>query len=129
MFDDIRFYTCKDCDCFAIIPNAECCASDGAFCDPLSENMEFLEAQTADWATEKHVPIVEMVEGGIKVVVGSTLHPMEEKHYIMGIGIVHNGMIALQKLKPGDAPEAFFPVSIPDIQAFEVCNVHGLWKN
>ena len=46
------------------------------------EPMELMEEQTAEQANEKHVPVVEKTEKGIKVVVGSTLHPMEEKHYI-----------------------------------------------
>ena len=33
--------------------------------------MTRLEAQTADYTTEKHVPVIEEVEGGIKVKVGS----------------------------------------------------------
>ncbi|MCK4980016.1 MAG: desulfoferrodoxin FeS4 iron-binding domain-containing protein, partial [Candidatus Delongbacteria bacterium] len=45
--------------------------------------MEKLEAKTEDASTEKHVPFVEEVEGGILVKVGQNqAHPMLENHYI-----------------------------------------------
>ena len=40
--------------------------------------MKKLVAQTADAATEKHVPVIEKIAGGYKVKVGSVRHPMEE---------------------------------------------------
>ena len=46
------------------------------------EEMKLFEEKTADQTKEKHVPMIEAVDGGIKVKVGSTPHPMEEKHYI-----------------------------------------------
>lgn len=90
--------------------------------------MKHKDEQNADFATEKHVPVIEQVEGGIKVVVGSTLHPMEDKHYIEWIQILIDDAEYKQFLKPGDPPEAFFPVTGSDITAREYCNVHGLWK-
>ena len=39
--------------------------------------MTLLEEKTADWTTEKHVPVIEKTDAGIKVTVGSTPHPME----------------------------------------------------
>ncbi len=42
--------------------------------------MELLDEKTADAATEKHVPVIEKIDGVYKVTVGSILHPMEEKH-------------------------------------------------
>ena len=59
-------------------------------------------------AKEKHVPVVEKVDGGFKVKVGSVAHPMEEKHYIEFIEIIADGKIYRQYLNPGDAPEAVF---------------------
>jgi superoxide reductase len=44
--------------------------------------MRLMKENTTDGATEKHVPVIEKVAGGIKVAVGSVAHPMEEKHYI-----------------------------------------------
>ena len=93
-----------------------------------SEPMQLFEAKTADAATEKHVPVIEKTDAGVKVTVGSVPHPMEEKHYIQWIEIIADGKAYRQFLSPGDPPEATFPVSAEDITARELCNIHGLWK-
>ena len=90
--------------------------------------MQLLTENTVDAAKEKHVPVVEAAEGGVKVKVGSTAHPMEEKHYIEWIEVIADGRVYRQFLKPGDAPEAFFPVEAAGVVAREYCNLHGLWK-
>jgi len=90
--------------------------------------MELLDEKTADAATEKHVPVIEKIDGGYKVTVGSTLHPMEEKHYIEWIELLTDGKAYRQFLYPGDAPEATFYVEADSVTAREYCNVHGLWK-
>ncbi|MGC8604383.1 MAG: desulfoferrodoxin [Desulfomonilaceae bacterium] len=89
--------------------------------------MKLFTENTVDAAKEKHVPVKEPVDGGLKVKVGSVAHPMEEKHYIEWIEIVSDGKAYRQFLKPGQAPEAFFPVS-GEYTAREYCNLHGLWK-
>lgn len=83
---------------------------------------------TVDAAKEKHVPVKERVAGGLKVAVGSVPHPMEEKHYIEWIEIVAGDKAYRQFLKPGQAPEAVFPVE-GEFAAREYCNLHGLWKS
>ena len=90
--------------------------------------MELLDEKTADAATEKHVPVIEKINGGCKVTVGSTLHPMEEKHYIEWIELLADGKAYRQFLNPGDAPEAVFNIEATEVTAREHCNVHGLWK-
>ncbi|MCK4857200.1 MAG: desulfoferrodoxin FeS4 iron-binding domain-containing protein, partial [candidate division Zixibacteria bacterium] len=45
------------------------------------QDMTLLKEGAVDAATEKHVPVIEKVDGGIKVTIGSVPHPMEEKHY------------------------------------------------
>ncbi|HQG98864.1 MAG TPA: desulfoferrodoxin FeS4 iron-binding domain-containing protein, partial [Thermotogota bacterium] len=52
------------------------------------EPMKLMVEQTAEQAKEKHIPVLEKLEKGVKVVVGSTLHPMIEKHYIEWIELV-----------------------------------------
>ena len=94
-----------------------------------NQPMKLLEEQTADRTTEKHVPVIKRVEGGVKVTVGTTLHPMEDKHYIQWIELAADGGVYRQFLAPGDAPEAFFPVTGVGVSARELCNVHGLWKS
>ncbi len=90
--------------------------------------MKLMNEQTADWKTEKHVPVIEKVDGGVKVTVGSTLHPMAEDHYIEWIEVIVDGKEYREFLNPGDAPEAFFPIDDENLVAREYCNVHGLWK-
>ena len=79
---------------------------------------------------EKHKPIIEKVEGGVKVKVGSIEHPMDDKHYIMLIQLLQNGkVIAGRQLSPTDKPEVFFAVEGNSFEARSYCNVHGLWSN
>ena len=90
--------------------------------------MTLLKENTTDAAVEKHVPVIEKIDGGVKVKIGEAAHPMTEEHYIEWIEIIADGKAYRQFLKPGDAPEAFFNVDATDISAREYCNLHGLWK-
>jgi superoxide reductase len=93
------------------------------------EPMKLLEEQTADSAVEKHVPVIERTDEGIKITVGSTLHPMEEEHYIEWIELVADGKAYRQFLQPGGEPVACFALQAEAVIAREHCNVHALWKN
>ena len=93
------------------------------------EPMQRMAENTVDAAKEKHVPVIEAVDGGVMVKVGDVPHPMEEKHYIQWIEIIADGRIDRQYLSPGSKPEAFFAVSASELTAREYCNLHGLWKN
>ena len=91
--------------------------------------MKKKEEQTADWATEKHVPIAEAQAGGTLVKVGSTAHPMVDDHYIEWIEIINGDYVNRKHLKPGDKPEASFYVPCNDTLVLrEYCNKHGLWR-
>ncbi len=92
------------------------------------EPMKLLEENTTDAAREKHVPVIEKVEGGFKVMVGSVPHPMEEKHYIEWVEVVVGDRTCRAFLKPGVKPEATFNIDADKVTAREYCNVHGLWK-
>jgi superoxide reductase len=90
--------------------------------------MKLFQENTVDASKEKHVPVIEVLEHGIKVKVGSVAHPMEEKHYIEWIEVIADGKAYRQFLKPDDVPEAVFCIDAKDITAREYCNLHGLWK-
>jgi len=90
--------------------------------------MELLKEKTEDVGMEKHVPVVEKTEKGVKVKVGSIPHPMEEKHYIEWIEVIVDGATYRKFLKPDDKPEADFEVKANKIQVRDYCNIHGLWK-
>jgi superoxide reductase len=90
--------------------------------------MSLMTENTVDAAKEKHIPVMEKIEGGVKVKVGSVAHPMEEKHYIEWIEIIADGKICRQFLKAGEAAEAVFKINASQISARAYCNLHGLWK-
>jgi len=91
--------------------------------------MELLKEKTKDAGKEKHVPVIEKTENGVIVKVGSTPHPMEEKHYIEWIEVIVDGVIYRRFLKPGDKPEAEFEIKAEKVEARDYCNLHGLWKS
>lgn len=123
MAERLEIYYCEICGNILEVLRGEagtlvCCDAD----------MMLLEEQTADAATEKHVPVVEKVDGGFKVTVGSVPHPMVKDHYIEWIEVIADGKAYRQFLSPGDAPEATFCIDADEVTAREHCNVHGLWK-
>ena len=91
------------------------------------QSMKRLTENTVDASKEKHVPVIEICEGCIKVSVGGVAHPMEEKHYIEWIELIADGKAHRKFLKPGETPTAAFNVSAKSVTARELCNIHGLW--
>ena len=87
-----------------------------------------LVANTTDAATEKHVPVIEAIDGGYKVTVGSVAHPMQDEHYIQWIELITENTVLRKYLKPGETPEAVFLTTEKALYAREYCNLHGLWK-
>ena len=92
------------------------------------ENMTLQTENTVDAAHEKHVPVIEVGDGFVKVKVGSVTHPMEEKHYIEWVELLADGKVYRQFFSPGDTPEAVFNISAATLTAREFCNLHGLWS-
>ena len=123
MANKLEIYKCSKCGnivevLYAGAGELVCCG----------EPMELLEEKTADAATEKHVPVIEKIDGGYKVKVGSLAHPMQEAHYIEWIELLADGKAYRQFLEPGNEPEAVFNVEAGSVTAREHCNIHGLWK-
>ncbi len=95
-----------------------------------NEEMKLLEGKTDDSANEKHVPYIQKTMSGILVKIGEKQdHPMAEEHYIEWIQLIADGVAYRKFLKPGDKPEAEFPIEADNVSAREYCNVHGLWKS
>ena len=93
------------------------------------EPMELLEEKVEEEGMEKHLPVVEEVDEGVKVKVGEKEHPMEEKHYIEWIEVLTEDGAYRVFLEPGDKPEVVFDLNQDKITAVrEYCSVHGLWK-
>lgn len=100
-------------------------------CDSIAccgEGMKHLKEGATDGALEKHVPVIEKIDGGYKVTVGSAPHPMTEEHYIPWIELIAGDQSLTAFLKPGDKPEAVFKTDATRVTAREYCNLHGLWK-
>ncbi|WP_428057424.1 desulfoferrodoxin [Candidatus Avelusimicrobium alvi] len=94
------------------------------------EPMKLQVPGTTDGAAEKHVPVIEKIEGGYRVKVGSVAHPMIDVHYIEWVELICEkcGKVQRKYLKPGDAPEAEFESKSDKVLAREYCNLHGLWQ-
>jgi superoxide reductase len=92
-----------------------------------NQPMSLLRENTTDAATEKHVPVVEAVPGGIRASVGSVPHPMIEEHYIEWIEAIDGEQASRKFLSPGGAPQAEFCLK-EAATVREYCNLHGLWR-
>lgn len=120
-----EIYKCEVCGNIVEVLHAG--AGELVCCGQAMKNMV---AGTTDGAAEKHVPVIEKVEGGYKVKVGSVAHPMTEAHYIEWIELICNkcGKVQRKYLKPGEAPEEVFASDSDSVTAREYCNLHGLWE-
>lgn len=90
--------------------------------------MELMKEKTEDEGQEKHVPVIEKTENGIKIKVGSVPHPMENEHHIEWVEIIADGKTNRKFLKPGEQPEAVFEGKADNAKIREYCNLHGLWR-
>lgn len=117
-----EIYRCQKCGNIVEVIN------NGADITCCGEPMTLLKENTTDAAKEKHVPVIEKVDGGYKVTVGSVAHPMEEKHYIQWIELLTENEVLRHELKPGEKAEAVFKTDAKHVTAREYCNLHGLWK-
>jgi superoxide reductase len=90
--------------------------------------MRNILAGTVDASKEKHVPVIENNDGKYSIIIGSAVHPMEEKHYIEWIQIISGDKSYREFLKPSREPKALFDLKSGRITAREYCNLHGLWS-
>lgn len=95
------------------------------------KNMETLVANNTDGAIEKHVPVVNIDGNNVEIVVGETLHPMLNEHYIMWIHVYTNKKEYHFDLLPNSNPRIVFNKSNDEevLEVLAYCNLHGLWKN
>lgn len=116
------------CDCGTILEVAVS-GSCGDDCIPTccDKPMKALAENSVDAAKEKHVPVIEKIDGGYKVKVGSVAHPMTPEHWIVAIELIADKQILRQNLDPSDQPEAVFMTKATKVKAREFCNLHGLW--
>ena len=107
---------------------------EGAALSCCGKQMELLEENVSDGAFEKHVPVVELADGGFRVRVGALEHPMTADHCIQWIELLTPTGVLRRELQPGDRPEVLFLVChdekcrLADVSARAYCNLHGLWR-
>ncbi|MCP3899288.1 MAG: desulfoferrodoxin [Desulfobacteraceae bacterium] len=125
MAEKYGVYKCGKCGNIAQVLHAEeppvtCCG----------ELMDRIVANTVDAAKEKHVPVIEKIEGGYLVKVGEVAHPMTEEHLITWIELVsEDGTVSQRKfLDASGSPEATFYTNADKVTARGYCNLHGLWE-
>ncbi len=94
------------------------------------EKMQQLIAGSTDAAVEKHVPTYRVEGNLVKVMVGSTEHPMLPEHYIEWISLQTKQGNQRKELEPNQAPSVCFSICEGDeIEVvYAYCNLHGLWK-
>ncbi|MBQ7774894.1 MAG: desulfoferrodoxin [Lachnospiraceae bacterium] len=95
------------------------------------QKMTELIPGTSDGAHEKHVPVVSVTGDKVVVEVGAVEHPMVEAHYIQWIAIETTKGSQRVKLEYTDKPRAEFKLADGEmlVEAYEYCNLHGLWKS
>lgn len=121
-----KFYICEHCGNIV-----EKIVDSGVPVYCCGEPMKELIADVTDAAQEKHVPVYTVEDGIVKVQVGSTEHPMEDKHFIEWIALETKNGTQRKMLKPGEKPVAQFALidgdEVESVNAY--CNIHGLWKS
>lgn len=120
---EVEFYRCNKCgNIVEVVKNG------GGTLSCCGQNMEKLVANTTDAAQEKHVPYVTRKDGKIYVQVGSVEHPMTEEHSIQWIALVSDAGVERVDLSPNEKPVAVFEDRAENVEVYEYCNLHGLWK-
>lgn len=121
-----EIFRCSKCGLQMEVTSAASGSSAPVCC---GEEMKLQHENSTDAAMEKHVPAVEVIEGGILVKVGETAHPMTQEHYIEWIEVINGSYVNRCHLKPGDLPQAGFYVPLsPKLIIRASCNIHGLWR-
>ncbi len=118
-----KFYICRHCgNLICMIRNTGvpvmCCG----------QKMEALIPNTTEAAGEKHLPVVTVENGKVRVNVGEVNHPMVDEHFIEWVYVETENGGQRKALHPGDAPEVTFCVGEDKpVAVYAYCNLHGLW--
>ena len=118
----MKIYVCKKCG--NVILKLED-KSEALVC--CGEKMTLVETNTTEAATEKHLPVYEIKDGMINIIVGEVEHPLTDEHYISFIILASDDNYMIKKLTAGDKPEASFPYDKSYNKIYAYCNLHSLW--
>lgn len=119
-----KFYVCEHCG--NIIEKVKD-SKVPVFC--CGQKMKELVPNTVEASGEKHIPVVGVKDGIVRVNVGSVDHPMVDVHYIEWLYLETENGGQFKYLKPDDAPSAEFLIGDEKpVAVYAYCNLHGLWK-
>jgi superoxide reductase len=95
------------------------------------EPMILLEEQVEGDGQDKHVPVIEKIDGGYRVKIGKVPHPMTRSHFIGFVELIHDGRVSRHYLEQGEKPVVEFVSDArpENVTARAWCNLHGLWKH
>lgn len=126
MTEKLELYKCNICGNLVqvILPGdgeLVCCGQ------PMEHMVPHQEEQNE--LAEKHTPEIEMIDG--KRFVTLKHHPMENEHYIQFIEVYKKDKSCLhvKYFNPGEKAEFDITCLDEDINALELCNIHGLWRS
>jgi len=101
--NEMLFYRCEKCG--NIVTSIKSLGDTLTCC---GQAMTKLTANSTDAAKEKHVPVLAIEGGKVKVTVGSVAHPMTAEHFIEWIALETDTKFEIVHLKPGMEPKANF---------------------
>ncbi len=121
---EMKFFYCEHCgNMVGVIHDSRvpmvCCG----------QKMTKLEAGVVEASHEKHIPVVTVEDGLVKVTIGSVAHPMTEEHLINWVYLQTDRGGQRKNLTAGTAPEVTFALADETpVAVYAYCNLHGLWK-
>lgn len=122
--EETRFYICEHCgNIVGMIHDAGvplmCCG----------QKMTHLVPGTVDASKEKHVPVVSVTDGSVKVEVGEVYHPMSAEHSITWVYLQTDKGGQRKNLSVDSEPVIEFALKDEKpVAVYAYCNLHGLWK-
>jgi superoxide reductase len=93
------------------------------------QKMTNLVPGTVDASKEKHVPVVSVTDGSVKVEVGEVYHPMSAEHSITWVYLQTDKGGQRKNLAVDSEPVIEFALKDEKpVAVYAYCNLHGLWK-
>lgn len=91
--------------------------------------MRLVKENNQEASVEKHIPVLTRNGDEVTAVVGETLHPMINEHFVEWIEVLTENKIYRHHLKPGEEPKATFLIKEEILYSRAYCNIHGLWAD
>jgi len=119
-----KFYVCSHCG--NVVEKVKDAGVPVVCCGQV---MDELVPNSVEASGEKHVPVVKVEAGAVKVNVGSVNHPMLDEHFIEWVHVETENGGQRKYLKPGSDPVVSFSLGGEKaVAVYAYCNLHGLWK-